>query len=437
MSDKKENDYESLAVMCLAGVGGIALSSTFPFLLIPSIVTTAGSVGLAFWDNFEGNRNKMWEMIGLVTKDEKVPVCIKTIKTDIGEQKVYHVPAGLSGEQIKNKQDEIENALKKKVKIDIADNFNVIIQTFNKALGKLYPFTEEYLQKEFMKFAVGFSQSMSGEKIETIDLNSSDCHMLISGSTGSGKSELLRHLLVQFILQTKGDIKKGELRIADLKGGVTTKIFSRASNCTKYTIFQEECINMMAEIHEEMMKRYIVLNNANCVDYKEYNAKFKKKPMKPIVFIIEEYSLLFNDKSATELLFLLLNLSRASNISVVLTIQRPDFKTLDTRIKANLRTTICFKVKYDVDSEIVLGHGNYLASRELKTAPAGRGIINDEKHDDVIFQSLFMTTKEIEATLKEYLTKKATYSTYQDKIKETPKKESKATKDDIKNIDLI
>ncbi|WP_069997732.1 FtsK/SpoIIIE domain-containing protein [Cellulosilyticum sp. I15G10I2] len=438
MSKNKENDYEAFAYMFLGGVGSLALSATFPFLLVPGVVATVGSVGLAFWENFEFKQNKMWENIGLVTKDEKVPICIKTIKTDVGEQKVYYVPAGLSGDQIKSKQNEIENALKKKVKIDIADNFNVIIQTFHKALGALYKFTTDHLQKDLMKFSAGYSQSIKGENIEVIDLNSSDCHMLISGTTGSGKSELLRQLLVQFILQTKGLIAKGELWIADLKGGVTTKLFSRASNCTRYTIFQEDTIQMMQELHEIMMKRYITLNNGNCVDYKEYNAKFKKSPMKPIVFVIEEYSLLFNNKAAAELLFLLLNLSRAANISVILTIQRPDFKTLDTRIKANLRTTICFKVKYDVDSEIVLGHGNYLASRELKTAPPGRGILNDEKHDDIIFQSLYMTTKEIECTLKEYLTKKATFSTYQNQAKEAPNEDlKKATKDDIKKIESL
>lgn len=434
---KKDINNSQLCAMFVGGVGCLKLAPAFPFLIVPGIAAAGGSLLLYSIDVLK-SKESMWENIGLKTKEDKVPLCVKKIKTDAGEQKVYHLPEGLSIEQIEAKQSEIENALKQNVKIEKADNYNVIITTFNKKLSSLYKFNKETVDKRLMKFNAGYSQEIKGESMQKIDLDTSDCHMLIVGTTGSGKSEFLRHLLTQAILQSNGDRNTLELQICDLKGGVTTKAFSRTSNCTKYTIFAEECKQMMTELHNEMMSRYVKLNECNCVDYKEYNAKNKRNKMHPVVFVIEEYSLLFADKEATELLFLLLNLSRAANISVILTIQRPDHKTLDTRIKANLRTTVCFKMKTDVDSEIVLGHGNYRASRELKTAPPGRGILNDGTHDDVVFQSLYAMTKEIEEALSKYLTNKATYSTYQDSAKdsheEAPKK---VEKDDINKIDSL
>lgn len=431
-------DYDTISTLLATGVGSLILTPTLPFLLPVGLFGVIGGVYKYYYDSTHDPNCEMWSKVGLITKDEQIPLLVNEIKTDEGEQYVYHLPAGLSINDVEKAQAKIENALKKSVKIDKADNYNIIITTFKKDLSSLYKFNYEYLQKKLMLFAAGYSQNINGECLETVNLNSSDCHMLICGTTGSGKSEFLRHLLTQFILQTDGKQEKGQVWITDLKGGVTTKIFSRANNCKKYTILPSECKKMMGELHEIMMQRYLQLNNANCVDYKEYNKMFRSKPMTPIIFVIEEYSLIFNDKEASELMFLLLNLSRAANISVILTIQRPDFKTLDTRIKANLKTTVCFKVKYDVDSEIVLGHGNYIASRLLKDAPPGRGILNDEKHNDVIFQSLFMTTKEIETTLKQYLTKKPTISTYKDEeIKKPIEKPQKATKEDIKKIDEL
>ena len=181
-------------------------------------------------------------------------------------------------------------------------------------------------------------------------MNSSDCHMLVTGATGSGKSAFIKMFLAQCVY------KNISLVIADLKGGVETKMFSKYRNCIRYTIFPHEVKVLLEEIHQIMMKRYEDLNKSDCKDYKDYNKKFSNS-MQPIIFLIEEYSLLFNDKEANALLFLLLNLARAANISVVLTLQRPDYRTLDTRIKSNLRTVVCFKMKSDTDSEIVLGRG--------------------------------------------------------------------------------
>ena len=429
-------DYGTISTLFVTEAGSLVLSQAFPFLFPVGLFGIIGSAYKYFYDSTHDPNEEMWRQVGLSTKDDKIPLLVNEIQSENGEQYVYHLPVGLSINDVEKAHEKIENALKQRVKIEKANNYNIIITTFTKDLSNMYKFNCSYLKNKIMMLSAGYSQNINGECLETIDLNSSDCHMLICGTTGSGKSEFLRHLLTQFILQTEGKKDKGQLWITDLKGGVTTKIFSRAANCIKYTILPSECKKMMSELHEIMMQRYLQLNNANCVDYKEYNKKFRSKPMVPMIFVIEEYSLIFNDKEATELMFLLLTLSRAANISVILTIQRPDFKTLDTRIKANLKTTVCFKVKYDVDSEIVLGHGNYIASRVLKDAPPGRGILNDEKHSDVVFQSLFMTTNDIESTLKQYLTKKPTISTYKDEDKKKPieNRPQKATKEDIKKI---
>ena len=419
------------------GVTMLCFQRFVPDLHSTGVLLIAGGLACGAMQLIGYRNEKLWQRIGINTSENAVPLPIKKRRTAFGKEIVYTIPTGFCFEDFEGKKEQIETAFKKRIKLEKADNYKLILTIFDEELKDLYKFSQDLLCNDQMKFTAGYSQN-SAKMVECIDLNSSDCHMLITGTTGSGKSEFLRHILTQFIMQCKGKISKGKLYISDLKGGVTTKIFSKASNCVRYTVFPNETVIMMKELHEIMMKRYIKLNSTNCVDYKEYNKKFKSQQMEPIVFVIEEYSLLFSNKEATELMFLLLNLSRAANISVILTIQRPDFKTLDTRIKANLRTTVCFKCKYDVDSEIVLGHGNYLASRELKKAPPGRGILNDECHDDVVFQSVYMTTKEIEEYLKEYLTKPAILSSYEDEIEDVEEeKPVKSMDNDIKALESL
>ena len=203
-------EYKSSNSIIMVCIASAIFVPTNKIMIVPVLM---GIVAASYKMLFKSDEIN-FENIGLITKDGKCPVCINKRETDTCEQRVYHIPEGLSYEKILSKQSEIENVMKRKVKIEIADNYNVVITSFTKQLGKMYMFTREIVQKRIMQFTVGYSLTMGGEEIQKIDLNTSDCHMLIAGSTGSGKSEFLRHILSQAIIQSDGDEKKVQLNIA-------------------------------------------------------------------------------------------------------------------------------------------------------------------------------------------------------------------------------
>lgn len=422
MSKKYENDYESLAITCLAGVGGLALSSAFPFLLIPSAVATTGSIGLVIYEQFEKHKSCMWQVLGLVTKEDKVPRCIKKRKVSTGEERVYHIPNGLSYKQIVSKQNEIENILRSKVKIELADNYNVVITTVNTRYEKQYKLSLKDNLLEGMQFHLGVD--LNGKPI-ILDLSGNEMHTGVFGSTGSGKSVCLNILTAQFILK---DIA---VSIIDLKGGVEFAMYRKYKGLRDLAIATDEAEEVLNGLVALMNKRYKMLLDAECKSYKDYNSKNKGK-MPPRILLIDEYNALMgkDHKDANKALFELLSRARAANIICILSTQRPSHEVLPGNLKCNIKNFITFKVENETDSEIVLSQkGNYRAFTDLKSE--GEGLLKSKgKIQD--FKGYYLSDKEILDSITDKLNKKQPIQPFQKDIKTKA-----ATKDDIKKIDSL
>ena len=165
-------DYGTVATLLATGTGALMLTPTLPFLLPMGLFGVIGGAYKYYYDSTHDPNSEMWKQVGLITKDEKVPLLVNSIETNEGNQYVYHLPDGLCFSDVEKAQEKIENSLKKAVKIDRADNYNVIITTFTKKLSNLYKFNSEYLQKKLMLLAAGYSQNINGECLETIQVNS-------------------------------------------------------------------------------------------------------------------------------------------------------------------------------------------------------------------------------------------------------------------------
>jgi hypothetical protein len=422
MSKKQENDYESLAITCLAGVGGLALSSTFPFLILPSAMAMIGSVGLVIYEQFDKHKNRMWEVLGLVTKDDKAPICIKKRKVSTGEERVYHLPNGLSYKQIVAKKDEIENILKGKVKIELADNYNVVITTISSKYKKQYQINLKDNLLDGMKFHLGID--LDGKPI-ILDLSGNEMHTGVFGSTGSGKSVSLNILMAQFIL------KNIAVSVIDLKGGVEFSMYRKYNKLRDLAITTDEAEKALIGLVDLMNKRYKILLDAECKSYKDYDAKYKGK-MPPIVLIVDEYNALVGSeyKDANRALFELLSRARACNIICIISTQRPSHDILSGNIKCNIKNFITFKVENEVDSEIVLSQkGNYRAFADLKSE--GEGLLKT-KGKITEFKGYYLSDKEILEQIVDKLNKKQPIQSFEKVIKTKT-----TTKEDIIKIDNL
>lgn len=212
-----------------------------------------------------------------------------------------------------------------------------------------------------------------------VDLNKIP-HILIGGSTGSGKSFLLKHLLLQCI-------KKGaEVHIADFKGGVD---FCR--------IWREKCIFIMEKnelledldcLINELEKRKKILSDTSYSNIGELNKiQYDSDKLKRIIFACDEVAELLDktglSKEDKDLiskienkLAIIARQGRAFGIHLILATQRPDANILPGQIRNNIDFRVCGRAD-TVLSQIILD--NTKAADEIPKHTQGRFITHDGK----------------------------------------------------------
>lgn len=168
------------------------------------------------------------------------------------------------------------------------------------------------------------------------------CHLLIAGSTGSGKSVCLDVIVNNLIRRKNIDLYIQDTKLIDL--------YRYKNRCKYYGEGKNGIEDIMEELTEEMERRYKVLR------------KNKDKRYKSIFLIIEELAS-FNPKSDKEfyrLLGELLSKGRAASIYVILTTQTPYAEILPGILKSNINTKIGLKVNTKEASKIISGDYNEL-----------------------------------------------------------------------------
>lgn len=198
-------------------------------------------------------------------------------------------------------------------------------------------------------------------------------HMLVAGTTGSGKSVFLNSLIISLYINHWNDT---EIVAIDPKG-VEFKQFSPLKNFS-YIDSTEVAIAMFRKLCEIMDKRYIKLAKANCRSIDEYNKK--NMPMSRIVIVVDEFAdmLITGGKEAEKYIVRLAQKARAAGMHLILATQRPSADVVTGLIKTNIPTRVCLSVKSQVDSRIILdekggeklkGHGDMLFQKNGERKP--------------------------------------------------------------------
>jgi DNA segregation ATPase FtsK/SpoIIIE, S-DNA-T family len=215
--------------------------------------------------------------------------------------------------------------------------------------------TVEFLDSTNLNLYIG--KSFDGKPI-FFDLMSAP-HLLIAGSTGSGKSGLLHTILANLANQ------KCKVYMIDPKG----MEFVAYEQIKDFTVSKTEKTSAAAisEVVKLMESRY-------------HGASIAQ----PIVLVIDEAAELLEGGGSKQIgkdLLLLSQKARAANIHLVIATQRPSSKAIPGDIKANLLARICCKTASAVDSRVTLhvpGAENLMGK--------GDAIIYDASHQLVRFQ---------------------------------------------------
>lgn len=236
---------------------------------------------------------------------------------------------------------------------------------------------DKYLSCE--EFTLVLGESLLGPV--TIDLAHIP-HVLVGGASGSGKSVLLKLLLMQ-------SLKKGaEVYIADFKGGVD---FPPAWHERCRMCFEEEdLLTLLTELVGELERRKMLFRNAECPDIVEYN-KATGQALKRYIFACDEVAEVLDktgrSKEQKELLSqiesklsIIARQGRAFGIHLILATQRPDANLIPGQLRTNLGCRICGRAD-SILSQIILD--DTTAAEQIPKDARGRFIL----HDGTLFQS--------------------------------------------------
>ena len=202
-------------------------------------------------------------------------------------------------------------------------------------------------------------------------------HLLIAGTTGSGKSVGINSMILSLLYKNSPDNLK--LIMIDPKM-LEFSIYNDIPHLLTPVITRPtEAINALANMVKEMERRYAMMADTRTKNIENYNEKAKSNGYDPfpyIVIIIDELAdLMMTSGKEVELsIARLAQMARASGIHLVVATQRPSVDVVTGLIKANLPSRISYKVGQRVDSKIILdslGAESLLGRGDLLFTPPG------------------------------------------------------------------
>ena len=179
-------------------------------------------------------------------------------------------------------------------------------------------------------------------------------HMLIAGTTGSGKSVALNTALLS-LLSVNPLL---DLILIDPKQ-VELAVYNKSRFCREPVITDMEiAAQKLAEVVDVMERRYSLMAAAGVKNIAGYNKTADEK-LQHIVVVVDEFAdmMMMVGKEVEELIARIGQKARAAGIHLVLATQRPSVDVITGLIKSNIPTRLALKVAGRINSEIIIGQG--------------------------------------------------------------------------------
>ncbi len=217
--------------------------------------------------------------------------------------------------------------------------------------------SEEYKKSPFF-FPLSIGRDVSGNPVFA-GLDKMP-HLLVAGSTGTGKSVSINTLLLSMLYKHSPDMLK--LILVDPKRVELTPYNDIPHLITPVITDNKKVLGALKWAVSEMDRRYETLSKSASRDIFSYNAKLADKkdsedPMMPfIVIVIDELADLMASygRDVEAAIVRLAQMSRAVGIHLILSTQRPSVEVITGLIKANITSRIAFQVASQIDSRTIL-----------------------------------------------------------------------------------
>ena len=253
--------------------------------------------------------------------------------------------------------------------------------------------SDENFKNTSHKIPLCIGKDISGN-IEVIDLSKTP-HLLVAGTTGSGKSVFINTLLASILYKfSPRDLR---LILIDPKMLELSVYNDIAHLLTPVVTESKKAIIALKWVCKEMERRYSLMNEENTRSLEGYNHKSVEKLPYIVVFIDEMADLMMTaGKEVEHYVQRLAQMARACGIHLVMATQRPSVDIITGSIKANFPSRISFQVASKYDSRTVLGEigaEQLLGNGDMLMSKNGGNIIR--------YQSAFISDNEVNKLIKE------------------------------------
>jgi len=207
-------------------------------------------------------------------------------------------------------------------------------------------------KKKDIKLPIALGKSISGKPIVG-DLFSMP-HLLIAGTTGSGKSVCINTIILSLLYRHTPD--KCKFILIDPKMLELSTYEGIPHLLCPVITEAKKAASVLGWVVKEMESRYRLMTKEGVRNIDGYNAKHKL-PMPYIVVVVDEMSdlMLVAGKEIENYIQKLSQMARAAGIHIIMATQRPSVDVITGTIKANFPTRISFQVTSKIDSRTILG----------------------------------------------------------------------------------
>ena len=309
-------------------------------------------------DNFNRNETQDPEFLEKILMDFGVSGKIKKVSHGpVVTLNEFEPAAGVKVSKIINLSDDIaRNTSSESARIATIPGSNTVgIELPNNSRENVY--LSEILnnpdfKKKDIKLPIALGKNISG--IPIVGDLASMPHLLIAGTTGSGKSVCINTIILSLLYRHTPDrckfilIDPKMLELSTYEGipHLLCPVITEA----------KKAASVLGWVVKEMESRYRLMTKEGVRNIDGYNSKHKL-PMPYIVVVVDEMSdlMLVAGKEIENYIQKLSQMARAAGIHIIMATQRPSVDVITGTIKANFPTRISFQVTSKIDSRTILG----------------------------------------------------------------------------------
>ena len=309
-------------------------------------------------ENFEKNETHDPEFLEKILMDFGVSGNIKKVSHGpVVTLNEFEPAAGVKVSKIINLSDDIaRNTSSESARIATIPGSNTVgIELPNNIRENVYLseiLSNSDFKKREIKLPIALGKNISGKPVVG-DLASMP-HLLIAGTTGSGKSVCINTIILSLLYRHTPD--KCKFILIDPKMLELSTYEGIPHLLCPVITEAKKAASVLGWVVKEMESRYRLMTKEGVRNIDSYNTKHKL-PMPYIVVVVDEMSdlMLVAGKEIENYIQKLSQMARAAGIHIIMATQRPSVDVITGTIKANFPTRISFQVTSKIDSRTILG----------------------------------------------------------------------------------